>query len=32
MKFLDSDEEAYVLEEVHGGIAGQHLGGWALAR
>jgi len=32
LKCLDSDKVAYALEEVHEGIAIQHLGGQALAR
>lgn len=32
LKCLDPDEAAYTLEEVHEGIAEQHLGGRALER
>lgn len=32
LKCLDSEEAAYTLEEVHEGIADQHLGGRALAK
>jgi hypothetical protein len=32
LKCLDPDKEAYTVEEVHEGIAGQHLGGRALPR
>jgi hypothetical protein len=32
LKCLDSGKAAYVLEEVHEGVVGQHLGGRALAR